>query len=250
MFKIKRAAQALPIFAVMEDFMEHMETIWDKRFGRTFLKIAAMFTMLCDHIGFVLVPVNRYPEIYYTLRIIGRIAFPLFCFMLVEGFIHTHSRKNYIIRLAVFAVISEIPFDLSASGIAFDWYSQNVMWTLLIGFIVLCGLERFEENYLAKLLVLFAGGIAAYFMCTDYSMFGVFLISILYICRFNNKIRVALLGVMVLMQGKIEAFAALSIPFIMKYDPDKNDIHFPKYFFYVFYPAHLFILYLIRGILL
>lgn len=86
-----------------------METIWDKQFGRAFLKIAAMFTMLCDHIGFILVPVNRFPEIYYTLRIIGRIAFPLFCFMLVEGFINTHSRKNYIIRLALFAVISEIP---------------------------------------------------------------------------------------------------------------------------------------------
>ena len=48
-----------------------METIWDKQFGRAFLKIAAMFTMLCDHIGFILVPVNRFPEIYYTLRIIG-----------------------------------------------------------------------------------------------------------------------------------------------------------------------------------
>ena len=117
--------------------MEHMETIWDKRFGRPFLKIAAMLSMLCDHIGFVLVPANHFPEIYYTLRIIGRIAFPLFCFMLVEGFVHTHNRKNFIIRLAVFAIVSEIPFDLSSCGSAFDWDSQNVMWTLLIGFIVL-----------------------------------------------------------------------------------------------------------------
>ncbi len=226
--------------------MEHMETIWDKRFGRPFLKIAAMLSMLCDHIGFVLVPANHFPEIYYTLRIIGRIAFPLFCFMLVEGFVHTHNRKNYIIRLAVFAIVSEIPFDLSSCGSAFDWDSQNVMWTLLIGFIVLCGLERFEENYLAKLAVLLAGGIAAYFMHTDYSMFGVFLIAVLYICRFNNKARIVLLGIMVLTQGRIEAFAALSIPFIMKYDPDKNDIHLPKYFFYVFYTAHLVILYLIH----
>jgi hypothetical protein len=226
--------------------MEHMETIWDKRFGRPFLKIAAMLSMLCDHIGFVLVSANHFPEIYYTLRIIGRIAFPLFCFMLVEGFVHTHNRKNYIIRLAVFAIVSEIPFDLSSCGSAFDWDSQNVMWTLLIGFIVLCGLERFEENYLAKLAVLLAGGIAAYFMHTDYSMFGVFLIAVLYICRFNNKARIVLLGIMVLTQGRIEAFAALSIPFIMKYDPDKNDIHLPKYFFYVFYPAHLVILYLIH----
>lgn len=226
--------------------MEHMETIWDKRFGRPFLKIAAMLSMLCDHIGFVLVPANHFPEVYYTLRIIGRIAFPLFCFMLVEGFVHTHSRKDYIIRLAIFAVVSEIPFDLSSCGSVLDWSSQNVMWTLLIGFIVLCGLERFKDNYLAKLLVLLAGGIAAYFMHTDYSMFGVFLIAVLYICRFNNKARMVLLGIMVLTQGRIEAFAALSIPFIMKYDPDKNDIHLPKYFFYVFYPAHLVILYLIH----
>ena len=79
----------------------------DWHFGRSFLKITAMLSMLCDHIAFVLVPAADYPSLYYIMRAVGRIAFPLFCFMLVEGYIYTHNREKYIIRLAVFAVISD-----------------------------------------------------------------------------------------------------------------------------------------------
>lgn len=121
-----------------------------KPFSRSFLKIAAMLSMLCDHIAFVLVPADRFTNCYYIMRIIGRIAFPLFCFMLVEGFIYTHSRKNYIIRLALFAVVSEVPFDLACSDRVVDWSGQNVMWTLLIGFIVMYWLEKYENNALKE----------------------------------------------------------------------------------------------------
>lgn len=218
----------------------------DWHFGRSFLKITAMLSMLCDHIAFVLVPAESYPSLYYFMRAVGRIAFPLFCFMLVEGFIYTHNREKYIIRLAVFAVISEIPFDLSAGGGVLCWDSQNVMWTLLIGFIVMYAINKAGEIYIAKIFAILAGGAVAYIMHTDYSIFGVFIIAVLYIYRYNRKMGMVIMGILILSQSSIEMYAVLSIPIILNYSPDKNNIRLPKYFFYAFYPAHLFILYIIR----
>lgn len=226
--------------------MEQAETIQDKRIGRLFLKMTAMLSMLCDHIAFVLVSQDDFPQIYYIMRIIGRIAFPIFCFMLVEGFMYTHSRKNYVIRLAAFALISEIPFDLVISGDFFNPGYQNVMWTLLIGFIVLCAVEKYGINYIKNITIILCMGFLAYLISTDYSAFGVFLIAALYFTRFNNTARIIIMSLLFLTQGSIEIFAVFSIPFIIKYNPGKNDVWLPKYFFYVFYPAHLLALYIIH----
>ncbi len=181
----------------------------DWHFGRSFLKITAMLSMLCDHIAFVLVPAESYPSLYYFMRAVGRIAFPLFCFMLVEGFIYTHNREKYIIRLAVFAVISEIPFDLSAGGGVLCWDSQNVMWTLLIGFIVMYAINKAGEIYIAKIFAILAGGAVAYIMHTDYSIFGVFIIAVLYIYRYNRKMGMVIMGILILSQNSIEMYAVL-----------------------------------------
>ncbi len=218
----------------------------DWHFGRSFLKITAMLSMLCDHIAFVLVPAADYPLLYYIMRAVGRVAFPLFCFMLVEGFIYTHNRKKYIIRLAVFAVISEIPFDLSSGGGIFCWESQNVMWTLLIGFIVMYTIDKAGGLYIVKIFAVLAGGVAAYFMHTDYSVFGVFIIAALYLYRYNRKMAMVIMGILILSQNSIEMYAVLSVPIILNYNPDKNNVYLPKYFFYAFYPVHLLVLYIIR----
>lgn len=225
--------------------MEKTEIIKDFRFGRGFLKITAMLSMLCDHIAFVLVPVTEHKELYYTMRAAGRISFPLFCFMLTEGFTYTRNREMYIIRLAVFAVISEIPFDLACSNTLFCQDSQNVMWTLLAGFIVMYIMDKAENRYYIKILAILSGSLTVYFLKTDYSIFGVLLIVILYISRYNKKTGMAAMAILILSQNSIEMFAILSIPFILNYNPGKNNIYLPKYFFYVFYPAHLFILYII-----
>lgn len=226
--------------------MEKTKITWDRHFGRSFLKTIAMLSMLCDHIAFVLIPATDYPRLYYIMRAAGRIAFPLFCFMLVEGFTYTRNREKYIIRLLIFAIISEIPFDLASDGTAFDFGSQNVMWTLLIGFIVMYVIEQAGNNYLAKIIIIILGGTVAGFMHTDYSVFGVFVIAMLYIFRYNRRKGVIMMGILITTQNSIEIFALLSIPFILNYNPDKNDVILPKYFFYAFYPAHLFILYIIH----
>lgn len=225
--------------------MEQKEKVQWKLCSRSFLKMVAMLSMLCDHIAFVLIPIDQFTRCYYIMRIIGRIAFPLFCFMLVEGFIHTHSRKDYIIRLALFAFISEIPFDLVCSGRIIDWDDQNVMWTLLIGFIVMYWLEKYESNTSIRLLIVFSGCILAYFMNTDYSFLGVLIIAVLYFCRMNRIKGMLLMGILLVVQNMIEAFAVFAIPLILLYNPEKSNTHLPKYFFYAFYPAHLLILHII-----
>ena len=94
------------------------------------LKLLAVVTMLIDHMGFTLFPHAVW------MRAVGRLAFPIFCFLIAEGCAHTHDKKRYAGRLLLFAVLSELPFNLMCSGQWLSWNYQNVLWTLLIGALV------------------------------------------------------------------------------------------------------------------
>ena len=124
------------------------------------LKLIAILSMLIDHAGATIIrtlwqsPVisssvsqsRLWSEIYKISRSVGRIAFPIFCFMIVEGFLHKRNVWRYARRLFLFSLISEIPFDLALKG---SWYfpeKQNVYFTLLIGLLVLIGLRFFLES--------------------------------------------------------------------------------------------------------
>lgn len=217
------------------------KTFWDKKYGRNFLKITALLTMLIDHIGCIFL-MERGDIIYKAFRAVGRISFPIICFLLVEGFIHTHSRKKYMINLLVFAVISEIPYDLAFGHKLVDISEQNVMWTLLLGVIMMYFVERLEYSFTLKMVVIFLTGLVAVVLKTDYSIWGILSIAIFYMQR--NDRRNALLYTCFLMfvQGKMQSFGVLAIPFIMAYDDKKNDVKMPKYFFYAFYPVHILVL--------
>lgn len=164
------------------------------------LKIIAMITMLIDHIGatIVLQLVQRNSDnfdafgnvrmtgmviLYYVLRGIGRLAFPIFIFLLLEGFQYTHNRFLYIGRLLLFAIISEIPFDLAVNlstnsilkGHVLEFTSQNVFFTLAIGMIVLTVLEGLRvlqiDTILKTILIIGVtalGAALAYALHTDY----------------------------------------------------------------------------------
>ncbi len=134
------------------------------------LKLIAIFVMLIDHIGATILEQMlisrgyflyntvastdmanvRLYMIYSIMRMIGRLGFPLFCFLLVEGFVHTRNKGKYVIRLAMFALISEIPFDLAFHGKAFYFGYQNVFFTLLIGFLVMWGFQIIAEHLKEK----------------------------------------------------------------------------------------------------
>ena len=114
------------------------------------LKVIAVVSMLIDHTSAVIleqIPGLEAPAFF--MRIIGRAAFPIYCFLLVEGFYHTRSRAKYAGRLFLFALISEVPFDLAFSRRMWDFSSNNVFFTLLFGLLVIWGVEGIKQKFVA-----------------------------------------------------------------------------------------------------
>lgn len=108
------------------------------------LKIIAMVTMVIDHTGLSLF--GRSPTIYIAMRIIGRLSFPIFAFLIAEGCRHTHNIRKYFLRLIVFAFISEIPFDLMISGEPFYLKDQNVYFTLAIAVAAIACMQEIRKR--------------------------------------------------------------------------------------------------------
>lgn len=206
-------------------------------------------------------------DIYQLMRYIGRMAFPIYCFLLVEGFLHTRSVKKYALRLFLFALISEIPFDLAITGTLWSLDYSNVFFTLVIGLVLIWALsyvERFYEfwkekkwdDFLGKMIAMIAGGFVAIvlglfadmMLKTDYGMAGVFAIAVMYLLRQMKEIGFTL-AIMILsvMSSNTEILALLMLYPLMKYDGTRGKNM--KYAFYVFYPAHLLILALLTKLL-
>lgn len=182
--------------------------------------------------------------LYRSSRDIGRLAFPIFCFLIVEGFLHTKNACKYAIRLFLFALISEVPFDIALKG---AWYfpaKQNVYFTLLIGLLVIMAMD-FITEHLTRLLPLAvlpvaAGMWLANYINTDYNYKGVFLIAALYFTHESRLFQCAAGSVSVAW----EMPAPLSFIPIWLYNGTRG--RQMKYFFYFFYPVHLMILYAIK----
>ncbi len=143
------------------------------------LKLIAICTMLIDHMGYTL-----FPGVMW-LRCVGRVAFPIFCFLIAEGCVYTHDRKKYAARLLVFALLSEIPYNLMNSGMIWDPYDQNVLWTLLLGALV-CWLMDWALKKCTPLSFMLTGAVmlAAYWLLeignTDYGGWGMLLVAAFY----------------------------------------------------------------------
>lgn len=232
------------------------------------LKCIAAFAMLVDHAAYVLIYQNlqaNYGEflsnpstgpaefqnlylVYTLMRMFGRIAFPIFCYVLVEGFLHTRNLKKYLTRLAIFALISELPFDLALYQTPFHFGHQNVIFTMFLGLAAIAGMRYLgfddKEKQMAlwqrllpivPFLVSFA---LADVLHTDYSGMGVALIVILYYFK-TSKTAQILFGCLLCASNPTALFGFIPVHF---YNGTKGrDL---KYFFYIFYPAHLLILYL------
>lgn len=103
------------------------------------LKIIALITMIIDHLG------TMFFEEYFILKIIGRITFILYAFMLVEGCFHTKNIRRYLSKLFLWALISEIPFDLANYGVLFNFGHQNIFWTLFLSALSIHWLEKIKN---------------------------------------------------------------------------------------------------------
>ena len=216
------------------------------------LKLIAAFTMLIDHVGAVIVAgyfsyvedVTNLSRIYDTFRIVGRIAFPLFCFFVAEGFLHTKDRLKYIIRVLIFAFISEPAFDLAFSGKVFDVSHQNVMLTIALALIGLYFYDIIEKKLqgsiykLVSVVPIIASAFLAHILRTDYSHAGVVAIAVMYLF-INNKILGFFAGTAILAFafGGIEVFSVFALIPVLFYN-GKRGLNI-KYFFYLFYPLHL-----------
>lgn len=211
------------------------------------LKIWALFTMFIDHVGAVLIEntylysLESFQMLDVVLRLIGRLAFPIYAFLLVEGFLHTSSWKKYAFRMFAFALLSELPFDMAAYGRIY-WKHQNVFFTLLIGLIVMKGIEKAEENKAAVIGVILAGCAIGYVGHVDYSFIGVLLIAVLYLLRGDHKKRCIVGGALF----AYEVTSIFAFMMIYRYNGKKGETRIPKIVFYGFYPAHLLLLWLVR----
>lgn len=201
------------------------------------LKIIAIILMTIDHAGATLFPQ------YIVLRYIGRLAFPIFAFLCVEGIIHTRNPVKYMMQLGIFALISEIPFDMAFKGKIWDTSSQNIFFTLLLGVIAIYIMRQGAlTTYKYSMIVIL--GFLAELLSTDYGMLGVWLIVGLYMTRDEWwKMAVTLIVINVLLYGGIQSFGALAILFIVLYDGTRGKGM--KYFFYIYYPVHILILFAI-----
>ncbi|MGX7263151.1 TraX family protein [Enterococcus crotali] len=229
-------------------------------FSGSQLKWLAIFAMLLDHTAKIisfqpstmaLVPyaaepntLLTYTQIIFPLFImIGRLAFPIFCFLLVEGFIHTSNPKKYLLRLTIFALIAEVPYDLAFSHQFIDLKSQNVFFTLLIGLIVIIGLKKIQvhslKSGLLATIVIGTGIFCAEWLQTDYGgWIGVLLIVSFYLLRKEGLIK-CIAGALILLQNSL--FGVLAFVPIYFYNGQRGKQW--KYFFYWFYPVHLLVLY-------
>lgn len=199
------------------------------------LKCIAIVSMALDHTGAVLYPSQIW------LRCLGRIAFPIFCFLIVEGFFHTHDVRRYMGRLGVFALISEIPYDLAFRGVPLEYAHQNVFFTLLIGIGMMVLLERNREWPVKAVILLLAMWLAV-LIRSDYNFRGVLLIFVFYIFHEFRWLAVTAGGFWnFLYQGVIQKYGVLSVLPLALYNGERG--RKMKYFFYIFYPAHLLLLY-------
>lgn len=214
------------------------------------LKIIACVTMLMDHVGAVFYPGQLW------IRAVGRIAFPIYCFLLAEGAHYTSNPSKYALRLFVGLLLSELPFDYALKG-KFTLANQSVMFTLLFGFLAIEAIGYLKNDFL-KLAISAAAIAAGQYLHTDYGGYGVALIILLSQCRGNlvcqtgvllliawamNSLRWLIFGYRI----PIEMFAVFAMIPIAFYSGKKSTSHpAVQWAFYLFYPVHLAIIAMIR----
>jgi hypothetical protein len=211
-------------------------------FGREVLKWVALISMTIDHIGVIF-----YPQVE-IFDIIGRITFPLISYILVLGYETTKNWKKYTLRLILFACMSQIPFSLATGYGFFEYF--NTFFTLFFGILTLYNPILYIIPFLASFLIYF-----------DYGVYGIALILSMQILKQDIKFGIILITFLNLLLFSVRAnqmFSLLALPFIIIYQKGylqvklkkkKGERKYPnwrKYFFYIYYPLHLTIFYLVN----
>ena len=230
------------------------------------LHILAMALMLCDHMWATVFPSAEW------LTCIGRIAFPIFAFLTAEGYRHTRNMRRYLLRMLVWAVLAEIPFDLMCNGVAFYPFHQNVLWTFLLSLLAMMLLDKVRERFKSVAAALLSAGVVllgtvlGFAIMSDYFGVGVLMVLTFWFFRERNwKSRLGQLACLYILNVELlggyyyelqifgcsfeviqQGFALLALIPIWLYRGRQG--HHSKvfqYFCYAFYPVHMLALYLI-----
>jgi hypothetical protein len=208
------------------------------------LKLIAITTMLIDHVGLIFFPESTF------MRILGRIAFPIFAFHIAKGYVHTSNKLNYISRLLTFAAISQIPYML-----LLQTYNLNILFTLLLS-ITLISCVHYKKWYWMILIgIIFI--IPKYLQLPnfEYTWYGLIMPVIFYLFANSKKKIVIYQSILTLIfvflesEPNIQLFAIFGVLLCLYFPTDKFKVYLNKSFFYWFYPAHLTILFAILWII-
>lgn len=240
------------------------------------LKLIAIITMLVDHfavgIYYTLAVQNRWYiticgiEIYRLMRLIGRIAFPIYCFLLVEGFFNTSNKRKYALRLLGLAIVSELPFDKAVNWHESIWDYNNVIFTLLVGFLVIWAIDEirwgrvsfisdYQARNLAAVIPFILGCGLTWVMHTDYKVVGVATIVAMYYLHADTRLYRLLAffaGVMILVLGakKPEAVALFALIPLYYYQGNRGSkSKVLRHAFNSFYPLHLAVIAFVKYLL-
>ncbi|MDD6327315.1 MAG: TraX family protein [Lachnospiraceae bacterium] len=240
------------------------------------LKWIAMLIMMIDHIGYGLLGpiISAHPEsygtvdnlrltplviVYYAMRLVGRIAFPIFIFLLIQGFLYSHDRIQYFARLLLFAVISEIPFDLVFSistkqlnkGKIIEFAYQNVFFTLAFGLLLITIIDVFRKipqkgsaSYVVVGTLCIIILLVVYGLQPDYGVIGALAILAAYCFKNDPKKMTAACVTVLLLSSQMEITAYLAIVLVGQYNGSRGKGN--KWVFYLFYPIHLLMIVGIR----
>lgn len=199
------------------------------------LKILACITMVIDHIGVIL-----FPKITF-LRIIGRLSFPIFAFLLAEGYIYSKNLKKFFLRLLIFAIIPQIIYSFY-----FKTEVLNIFFTLFSGLLFILVDDKVSNKY-TKYPLMIIILIISHFAHMDYGFYGVLTIYTFYKFRKKEKaifIGQSLLTLTYLSTLNVQIFSLVSLFFIKQHNGKEGyKTTFTKYVFYFFYPVHLGILF-------
>lgn len=225
------------------------------------IKILAVTTMVIDHIGLFFFPQ------YTILRIIGRLAFPLFAWLIANGAYHTHNIKKYLSRLFFLAVISQIPFTLANQQISSPLFYLNVVFTLFFGLLAIYLLNKNKNKFFWFIAISSCAGIAD-LIHSDYGAMGVLSIVAFYIFFSNKLYTVVSQSIIIFIlpytiyfleayykihisnlytDSKMEMYGLVSLIFIILYK-NKESIK-AKYLFYIFYPLQYVMIFILKLLL-
>lgn len=212
--------------------------------GRELLKWLAVVTMTVDHVGVLFFPGVT------AFRVVGRLAFPLFAYLLVLGMRSTGNLRGYFNRMLFFALVSQVPYAL-VNGIQ-PWEKLNIYATLILGMVLIYFVDRSNVAFVIPLL-------ASVVVPVDYGVYGTATVLLLYLIekdwKMGSLIFVLINLILAVYGAWYQPFAILALPLILLHNAGRLNIKmdalpghktFRKYFFYAYYPLHLTALYALK----